>query len=120
MLMLKAVTSDGFLRFLCSFLTRLTRTAVPSTATASPSGFLHQNLLAPWSGIFGVEQKPHDNYYKVIINSMFMLFNVENRPFGTVFFDFMRLFIHFKLLCRTQYGDVRSKRILHQNLLAKF
>ena len=55
MLMLKAVTCDGFLQFFCSFLTHLTRTGVPSTPTASSSGFLHQNMLAPWSGKLSAE-----------------------------------------------------------------
>ena len=67
-----------------------------------------------------MDQKPHVINYKVITNSKFILFKVENRPLGTVFFIFIRLFIRFKLLWRTKYADVRSKRIPHQNLLVIF
>ena len=41
------------------------------------------------------------------------IFKVEIRRFFGGFLIFMRLFSRFKLLCRTQYGDVRSKRLLH-------
>ena len=101
--MLKAVIRDGFLQFLCSFLTHLTRTAVPSTATASPSGFLHQNLLAP-GGIFCVEQNPHEINYKEIINLIFNFFKVEKRRISDGFLHLMRLFRRARALCRTKYG----------------
>ena len=115
---MKTALLGGFLLYLCGFLGVLSFSAVPSTATFAQNAFCIQ-IISAKHGYFGAEQKLHGINYKEIINLMFNFFKVENRPFGQFSALFMRLFWRFKLLCRTKYGDVRSKHLLHPNHLSQ-
>ena len=115
--MLKAVIRDGFLQFLCSFLTHLTRTAVPSTATASPSGFLHQNLLAPYRSILR-RAKAAPLKLQGIYKIKDKLFWLKTVGFPTVFFILCGFLDALGLSAVPSTATKTRSRLLHQNLLA--
>ena len=115
---MKTVGNPTVFSIICGFLGVLSFSGVPSTPTFAQNAFYIKICSLRGRGHFCVEQKPHDKNYKVYLKSKFNIFEVENRREPDGFLNYMRLFRRFKLLWRTQYADVRSKRLLHQNLLA--